>query len=427
MFKLTADNIFRFFNEENLKLYASLKNIEEDIIFKGDITCLRDGLTKSDLITKHQKCKGCYLISIFFSADTISDKIKILTGRKKNYILMTHKSNKDLFKLIYNNKPNSYLDIYNKKIGKYYKEEEHTNLVKFFGSNNKILNLSIITIILTNLMKEKSYPSINNFVYHYICGNRIRFFNFKYDIDSFEELAVIPNQLEKETTRKILIQIIIFFKFFSSYYFLHNQPSIEFIKFDIDLVSFTINNKHIISPIKVFIEPSVYSSITLYNKDTVKRFYNSVGGVKNISDLPFEDFDIDVNGSENYNENVFNIEYIEGYINKRIIFYKIGNRADDFIEMRRHMGIPLASKSFDIVCFLVSLLLNNYFYESFMKNYKSIVIWKGLWKKSEYDKLMEELAEWRETKFNNFELVLLIVKKYYIRFDALEYLFKSFI
>ena len=119
MFKLTADNIFRFFNEENIKLYASLKNIEEDIVFKGDITCLRDGLTKSHLITKHQKCKGCYLISAFFSADTISDKIKILTGRKKNYILMTHKSNKDLFKLIYNNKPNSYLDIYNKKIGTY--------------------------------------------------------------------------------------------------------------------------------------------------------------------------------------------------------------------------------------------------------------------------------------------------------------------
>ena len=89
--KLTADNIFSFFNEENHKLYTLLKNIEEDIIFKGDITCLRDGLTKSHLITKHQKCKGCYLISILFSADTISDKIKILTGLKKNYTLMTHK------------------------------------------------------------------------------------------------------------------------------------------------------------------------------------------------------------------------------------------------------------------------------------------------------------------------------------------------
>lgn len=425
--KLHADNIFKFFKEENKKLFVKLKNLSDDIEFKGDNTCLRKGLTVVDNIIRHQKCLGCKLISSLFKDDIIGDKIKILVGKKKNYTLLVYKSQNDTFKISQNYLSNSLLELYNQKIGKLYTEEQHTEAVNFYEVSNPILNLAVINTVLTNLMIEKNYPIVNNYLYFYPCNNRLSYFSFKYDIETLKELTTIPNHFEKETCRKILIQIIIFFKFFSSYYFLHNQPSIEFLKFDIDLLNFAIEDKVILSPIAVFIEPSVYSSITMFDKNKVNRFYCQNKHNKTLSDLPFEDFDIDINGSKNYNPKSFDIEYIEEYQEKRIFFYKIGNRVEDFLEMRRYKGIPLASKSFDIVCFLVSLLLDSAYYENFMKIYKSLIIWKGLWKKDQYEDLMKELEKWRGTKFNNFELIIMIVKKYYIRFDALEYLYQSFL
>jgi len=424
---LHADNIFKIFRECNQNFYQQLKNIEKNIELRGDNTCLRKGLTVVDNIIRHQKCKGCNYISRFFKDDIIDEKIKILVGKKKNFILLVNKSQPDIFKIENCPSSNSLLNLYNKKIIKFYREEHHTELVDFFQTTNKFLNLAIINIILSNLMREKNYPTGNNFVYYYICNNVFNYFSFKHDIENLKELAAIPNHLEKETCKKILIQIIIFFKFFSSYYFLHNQPSIEFLKFDIELINFAIDNKIIVSPITVYIEPSFFSSISLFNQKSVKRFFNQNNYQKQFSDLPFEDYDIDFNGSKSYNINNLDIEYVEGYLEKRIFFYKIGNRDEDFLEMRRHKGIPLAAKSFDIVCFLVSLLLNQNYYENYIKNYRSLIIWKGLWKKEDYDNLMKDMENWRDNKYNNFQLVFLIVKKYYIRFDALEYLYNSFL
>lgn len=425
---MNADEIFNFFNVENENLYLKLKNSDLDIIeFKGDNTCLTKGLSVIDNIIRHQKCQGCRLISSLFKQDILKDKIKILYGRKKNNILLVNRSKHDVFKIVYNDFPNAVLEIYNKKMSRLYSEEKHTNLTEFYEVSNPLLNLAVINIILKNLMREKNYPTGNNFSNFFVCNNTLNYFNFKYDIDHINELY----HFEKETCRKILIQIIIFFKFFSSYYFLHNQPSIEFLKFDIELINFSIENDgkefNIISPVVVYIEPSKYSSISLFNKDKVKRYYQENKYTKKISDLPFEDYDIDVNGSKNYNLNNFEIEYMENYLNKRIFFYKIGNRVEDFMELRRHHGIPLASKSFDIVCFLISLLLNTRFYENFMKNYKSLIIWKGLWKKEEYELLMKEMELYRSNELNNFDSILNIVKKYYIRFDALDYLYNSFL
>ena len=380
-----------------------------------------------DNIIRYQKCRGCDYISRFFKNDILGDKFKVLVGKKKNFILLVQRSNPDIFKIEYCPQVKIFLELYNKKIIKFYREEYHTEKVEFYQISNKLLNLATINIILANLMKEKNYPTGNNFVYSYICNNTFNYFSFKYDIESLNELSSIPNHLEKETCKKILIQIIIFFKFFSNYYFLHNEPSIEFLKFDIELINFTIDSKIVISPLTVYIEPSPYSSISLFTKDSVKRFFNQNNYYKEISDLPFEDYDIDFNGSKNYNINKLNIEYVEGYLEKRIFFYKIGNKAEDFLEMRRHKGIPVASKSFDIVCFLVSLLLNQKYYENYIKNYRSLIIWKGLWKKEDYEELMQDLENWRGNKNNNFQLVFLIVKKYYIRFDALEYLYNSFL
>jgi len=419
---LNADQIFFLFNTKITDDYNIFKNIINKVTFIGDSTCLRKGLSINDNIIRHQKCKGCRIISLLIKEDILDKEIKIMAGKNTNSIIEIKESDFDIFEIKENFKNKTLLEKYNKKISLFSKEEKHTLNIKFYQTSNELLNLIIINIILINIMKEKNYPCVNNYLYHYFCGNKLYYFSRKYDINDINYIY----KIEREISKKILLQIIIFFKFFSNYYFIHNQAGIDFLRFDIELIEFEIDDKRIISPIKVYVEPSVYSSITLFNKKEAKRFFNYNRNNKDIIDMPFEDFDIDINGSKNFNKNAFDIEYIEHYKEERIFFYKIGNRYIDFLEIRKYKGIPLVSKSFDVVCFFISLLLNENFYDNFYKNYKLLIVWKGLWKKDEYKKLTEELNSWRYKKHkNNFDLVFHIIKNYYIRFDALEYLYQS--
>lgn len=412
----SSDNILNIFKNSTNLFYQNLISEDvEKIVLTEDITCLRNGLTVSDNVIKAQQCFGCRLLSGFFSEINLPEIIKIPTGIKKNYLLVPFKSERDNFKIEPDKDSISLLKIYNRKIEDLYSLEKHSLKTKFYSIKNPDLNFIVISVILNKIMEEKDYPYLNNFVYHYICNRKINYYCYQYEKDNIQNL--------ENSVKKILIQLIVYFKFLSEYHYLHNEPSIEFLKFETDLVDFEYESKHIFCPIKVHIIPSKYSSITIQGK----RFFNSNNYDKNLVEIPLQDFDIDINNSKNYNENFFDIEYVEEYKKKRILFYKIGNKTDLFLEVRRHKGIPLVSKSFDIVCFLISLLLKRDFYDNFMDNYQSLIVWKGLWKKDEYDKLMYEINNCIGEKNNNFELILFIVKKYYIRFDALEYLYNSFL
>ena len=49
-------------------------------------------------------------------------------------------------------------------------------------------------------------------------------------------------------------------------------------------------------------------------------------------------------------------------------------------------------------------------------------IWKLLWKTDEYDSIMKDISE---IKYNTFDSIFLVIKKYHIRFDALEYFYNQ--
>lgn len=414
-----ADEVIESTKLINLQLFNLFSNLEDSYEFKSDHTCLRDGLSNYNLIIKHQKCYSCRLLDLLFKNDTIEDKIKILVGKYKHKVINIKKTNKDIFKIVYLENLNDYLKIYNRDICNYYTLEKHFSYTKFFGSTNKKLNLAIINNIL------KNYSKNNNYLYHYICNNKLIYLDYNYDIDNLEELLTESDYGSKEMVKKILYSIVIYYKFFSNYYYTHNEPCIEFLKFNLDIVNIKTEDKNITMPFKTYILPSEYSSITLFKKDKAKRYFYQGGIDKNISDLPFEDFDISFNGSKNYNKKTYDIEYCEDYNSKRIFFYKIGNRAKDFLDLRRYSGIPLASKSFDIIVFYASLLLEKNYYGYYLQNYTLITIWKGLWKVEEYPLIMRELDILRNKNINKFDNIYNVIKKYYLRFDALEYLYVS--
>ena len=109
------------------------------------------------------------------------------------------------------------------------------------------------------------------------------------------------------------------------------------------------------------------------------------------------------------------IPKMENYNNYRIMFYKIGYFSGQFLNARINYGVPLCSKSFDIVCFICSLYIDSSFH-LYILNSKW---WRGLWRKKDYIQLMKDL---KKIKSNNFKNIYQVIKNYYIRIDALDYL-----
>ena len=72
--------------------------------------------------------------------------------------------------------------------------------------------------------------------------------------------------------------------------------------------------------------------------------------------------------------------------------------------------------------FLISLVIQEEFYVfREMKEYK---LWKSLWKLEEYPYIEKRLFSLEN---NNFDSIYHIVKDYYIRFDALQFFYRSLI
>ena len=115
-----------------------------------------------------------------------------------------------------------------------------------------------------------------------------------------------------------------------------------------------------------------------------------------------------------------NTNYPEHYDNSRIYSYKIGNQIENFTKLRNFYGVPICHDSFDFVLFLTCLVINNNFI--YFNQCKEYQIWKGLWMKEEYPILTEDL---KKISVNNYKNIINILKKYHIRFDAVEYFYQS--
>jgi hypothetical protein len=428
-FVYSADNIIKYWRTKDKDV--KLNNILECKKFNKDRTCTRNALTKYNFNTRNQKCFSCALLSSFTNKDCITNEIEILAGENRGDYLVTE---------INFSVDNGYHLLEFDYINKLF-DTSDSNIQYYYVTKDENLNYACVNILIQKIMKDKNFNFYTNFLTYYICGQKIINIRFKYDFEDINELAQSDffassnyqneNFLKKDITRDILICLIIFYKFFSFDAFCHNEPCIKFLKFNTGFNNFVFEKQEFYIPFLFTIEMSKYSAINYKNG----RYFNQdITNKKEWKSVPIECLDVDINGTKNYKKVDFGIPYNSEHNNHRILFYKIGNRSRDFIYARRKIGLALFYHSFDLICFIISLLLENCFSFYFFTDYKLINLWKGLWKRDEYMKINTEISDIRQQRLkknskieNNFETVFQIVKKYYIRIDALEYLYQNLI
>ena len=376
---------------------------------------------------RRQNCKDCLLFKHLTKSGIVDEELDIMWGKYKGQTLYFNRYNYHQTNIVLDNKLREYNNQLTSKLSKYYtKEYFKLDNINYFKILDRNINLIVISIILKYIMDKRNYPNIDYFLYSYICENKLIIIRKKYEFEDISNLKLNPifregKKLSRTVIKDIITQLVIFFKLFSSFYFCHNEGSINFLKFSSEYINLNLGKHEYSSSIKVYVTPSCYSSISIYNRSKnlwARYSYNSCD--KYYHYYPYEKIDIDFNSSKNYNSKKFKIPYSENYLENRIIFYKIGKRSDDFIFIRRNYGSPVGSKSFDIACFIVSLLLEDYFLYVFEEDEFYLKLWEGMWKKDEKDKIWNEIKNQED---NNFEIVYNILIKYHIRFDLLDYLY----
>lgn len=417
---LTTDDIFKIFQKNNKKIVENLINLEHPYVY--DYSCPYSVQNKRYYF--NQRCKGCQILYRLRKGNSHDDtEIEIFGGEKKGNKISLHSFNffQDNYKGT--EEINNVSENVMKSINTVY-NHFHEKINYFCIENNKVNYISQ-SLIYNQIMIREKLEFLNNYMWSYICGNKIYLIKEKNTISSLSDLSSNPlfsifhspsrdiekyknNGVSKIIILTILKQLTMTFKIMSKYKFIHSRPEKDFYYFIPEPV--TINKETY--PLKLIIQCHDYCSVSYQDKrffcSNIINFYNH--------GIPIESFDIDINGSDSFcNSSIFS----EEYNSKRIIFYKIGKKSQLFLKVRNFYGIPICYQSFDFVMFLISLVTQSEFY--YFREMKEYKYWKNLWKQSEYSSLEKELFS---LDSNCFESVFNIVKKYHIRFDALEYFYQ---
>ena len=431
--------------EKNLpKTFEKIKDyIEEDYIFFGENK--KRCFDPKNQKFKYQKCKECNFI--YNILDYKNKSIVIPSGKKQGLnlnILVTkstdngYQASKDIK---YQNNSSG------KKILKFYKKDFFCiDNVTWFKTRDKTLNLSMIMLVLKLFCQRKNFPLFVDFLNFYHCTdkNYLVYIEREYiSIGDFNKNPSFNNSLSPlakskrvnifspTVARDIILQASVCLRFFSNLFFTHNELDYTKLRFSLDPFETTYEETKLSCSFRLYIFPSGYSSISVYDssKDWWGRFFYSLEKktVTDIEGIPFDDFVIQTNGSKNYYfpKTYFNFDenFQMEYLQKRIYFYRINGKADLFLKSRKNRGSVAALGSFDVVCLFCSLMTINYFSEAVIENKQLLRIWKGIWTLDE-EKIITEILT-AQTKPLLFFEIFMIVKKFYIRFDALEYLFRE--
>ena len=423
--------------KKNISCYNFLKdNIGKDISFSvKDKNCLSLGLAKYDYLTRYQQCFDCKKTSSFLQDPLMldNDEIEIKFGKYKGEKIIFNRYNYEFFDISVGKKQKNINKYINQEINNFIINHYKENIY-YYENRNKYLNLSIINTIIKRIAQAKNFPTPVKFLHFYICRDKIILLRFKYDIEHIKDLLTNPlfvkhlspvskkkktNYLTSNIIYDIIKQIIIYFLFYEKFNFCHNEASIKYLKINCELNNFSFEDKEIISPIKVFLLPSPYSAISIYDSilDRWARFSYYRYEDRNPTNL-VESWFVDWDGIQKKEKKISSYS-LDDFEAGKIIYYYLGCQADKFLYFRRNMGSDIFYKSFDIICLLTSLMIENYIFVTVKNDRKLYKLWSSLWIKEELEDLEKDISQ---CKNNDFDNVFKIIRRYHLRVDALEYL-----
>ena len=357
----TADLIFDEWEINKNHILNKLRH-EFDINLETSIICSSESLKLDDHFMVNGACKGCSKIKTFLEDYVLPEnrEFTVYSGRNKGMVVR-------MFSL--------------KNV-----DTSIQYTPKSIKMNNSFMNYMIVSCILDKALQD--YPSEIAYLSSYICKDTfnilvnskrmksLREISLKSKFSKSSPLSSVYNRIHLDISIQIFKQLVALCYHHKGLEFSHGEPSYSYINFSIEPVNFTYCGIKINSQLMLCISPSTKSCIN-YDGRRVCR-----------------------------NDNTY-LEMVE-YKDKE--WFKIGNRGDKFLRSR-NAGI-YKFFDFDFIMFFAALIVDKSFSKDHIIDY-----WEGIWKKTEYVKLMNEL---KNVKINNFDNLFKILKNYHMKFKCLN-------
>lgn len=338
----------------------------------------------------------------------------------------------------------------------YIHEFEQGSVNESFITDNKHINYATISILISYIMSYKGFEHQPPFQMIYGCGVYFNIINKIPDLGTSSLKEIKDNKhnhasplasgassqhLSKHIVLLLIKQLSCIISFLTHFNFNHGMPSIDYLGFQSEETKCEYQGVSYVGDFKLFIIPSQYSSITLKrSSESSDKYYNFryVSELHHIEPiLPVEtiqayifndeklDIELDPNRFKKYKIPYVGEEGEDSKIKNKLVYcYIIGNKYEEYLNTTKYNGIPIFGQSFNFICFLISLLKDEVFYNSFMEHHKLVKLWEGLWRQEkDLPFLTEKLSNHEEP--NNFITTLNIIRDVYIRIDALQYFMKG--
>ena len=423
---LSADNIIDKWKTDRENIYDNIVNnkifnIWSNISDSNNCSC--DSNCNTNLLSN--VCQGCKLTSRLFKSNIIipNSDFKINIGKYINCEFCFKKVTVDNSKLEKYEK-----DVFSVKYGKKIIEQiqlmsscenNFTTLINstnFFVSKGSFIeHYFVMSCILEQYLK--GLPTIPVIKWLYQCNNSINCIEEKINTININEISSLD----------ILLQLIPTLKILSEKFFTHGSPTINSLIFEKKPCSFNYLGKNITSTFSLRFLPSCYSSINVSNN---RLFFNN-----SILSYKFYDMDsfpqifikqrlsLDIDSIYNCTYSNQLIPCLPTYNKIYKTCYKIGKDYELFYSYVSNYGLPLFYSSFDLYCFLISLLIQPSFFYDFMSNLKLELIWKELWNTDEYTLVMTSLSL-LNPKSTYFE-ILKFLSNFDLRCDGINFFWEN--
>lgn len=444
----SADDILNRIRFDSISVYKTIRNGSPKVkgIFLVDKECLCDlGRGKRPYVNRYY-CVGCEMFRRMCSSVKIPDNniIKVEVGKYEGKKLKFYEyetdfgdytENKELmFTLNRFGTMENQLNLLDTSFCNMYKK------TKVLSTDSLLTNFITVSILINNKMQKYKLSNTIPFEWSYTCNQKTfiiesltsTFTEISNEIE-FQKSTKSPtaktkvNSLNPNMVSGILKQLIVVLHFLNKYSFIHGHPSINFLTFSKKPYLVKYNDITINCPVTLHLKPSFLTSMS-YEDDNGQQI--RLVGKKHcvyqeiINTYPVENLDVTLSYNPR-NVHIDNdIPMIENLNSHIIQCYKIGNQSYNFNNYMNKYGMPLLHSSYEFYCFLVALLCEDNFYDTFMEDENLRSIWYSLWKISEYESMMDELIRLKGNESPNNEEIINFVSKYTLRVDALKHFYE---
>lgn len=280
-------------------------------------------------------------------------------------------------------------------------------------------SFTIRTLILWMIgaqFSETGLPHCPNLYSAFVCKNTGYSIYEMPNIGSFSELIkYYGGALDQKVVRTIIVQLIVMLHQLASINFSHGTPSINGLVFTNDPVSYLYDGVHIQGPITVQISDLWNASASFNGVHFFpKNLQTSIHLERNIFIPEISTKTVSTKYCKENND-------IDVCSPNSINMYRLTTLTMEIYSAIRHIGFPLYSGSFDLYCFMVSLMCDPCFYDIVINNEDLYRLWTMMWLDDDLNLVEQAILETHKMN-NNAMVVIDIIRGRWLRCDIVKYM-----